>query len=268
MPIQELYANSTLIVLAGSESTASGLAGITFHLLKSPESLKKARDEVRGAFTTEDDIGPERVKRLPYLAAIVSEGLRMYPPFPEGLPRLAPRQGANISGQFVPGGVCSAILQSSSWLTDRSRPMCNSAPTWLIAAPPISKMQTRLFLNVGSATRNSRPTTKKSPNLSPSGHAAVLAGSECEPSCQLSVYNLHDHALFPLFSPLHVWEKIITDRRNSLAYLEMRLILARMLWSFDLQLDAESEHWDEQDSWIQWDKKPLLVKLRPSEKQG
>ena len=48
----------------------------------------------------------------------------------------------------------------------------------------------------------------------------------------------------------------------------MRLILARMLWSFDLQLDAESEHWDEQDSWIQWDKKPLLVKLRPHGKQG
>ena len=109
MPIQELYANSTLIVLAGSESTASGLAGITFHLLKSPEALKKARDEIHNAFTTEDDIGPERVKRLPYLAAIVSEGLRMYPPFPEGLPRLTPRQGAQISGQWVPGGVCPAI---------------------------------------------------------------------------------------------------------------------------------------------------------------
>ena len=112
MPIQELYANSTLIVLAGSESTASGLAGITFHLLKSPEALKKARDEIRSAFTTEDDIDPERVKRLPYLAAIVSEGLRMYPPFPEGLPRLAPRQGAQISGQWVPGGVRSAIQAS------------------------------------------------------------------------------------------------------------------------------------------------------------
>ena len=105
MPIQELYANSTLIVLAGSESTASGLAGITFQLLKHPEALKKAVDEIRGAFTSEQDIEPDRVKRLPYLAAIVSEGLRMYPPFPEGLPRLTPRQGAMICGQWVPGGV-------------------------------------------------------------------------------------------------------------------------------------------------------------------
>ena len=53
MPIQELYANSILIVLAGSESTASGLADITFNLLKSPEALKKAIDEIRSAFTSE-----------------------------------------------------------------------------------------------------------------------------------------------------------------------------------------------------------------------
>ena len=105
MPIQELYANSTLIVLAGSESTASGLAGITFNLLKNPAAFQKAVDEIRGAFTSEQDIEPETVKRLPYLAAIVSEGLRMYPPFPEGLPRLTPRQGAVICGQWVPGGV-------------------------------------------------------------------------------------------------------------------------------------------------------------------
>ena len=105
MPIQELYANATLIVLAGSESTASGLAGITFNLLKSPEALKKAISEIRSAFTSEQEIEPETVKRLPYLAAIVSEGLRMYPPFPEGLPRLTPRQGAEICGQWVPGGV-------------------------------------------------------------------------------------------------------------------------------------------------------------------
>ncbi len=109
MPIQELYANSTLIVLAGSESTASGLAGITFHLLKHPESLKKAIAEIRSAFTTEDDIEPDTVKRLPYLAAMVSEGLRMYPPFPEGLPRLTPRQGAVICGEWVPGGVSHII---------------------------------------------------------------------------------------------------------------------------------------------------------------
>ena len=101
----ELYANATLVVLAGSESTASGLAGITYQMLKHPEPFKKAIEEIRNAFASEAEIVPESVKRLPYLAAVVSEGLRMYPPFPEGLPRLTPQCGATISGQWVPGGV-------------------------------------------------------------------------------------------------------------------------------------------------------------------
>ena len=109
MPIQELYANSKLIVLAGSESTASGLAGVTFNLLKSPEALKKAIGEIRGAFTSEQEIEAQTVKRLPYLAAIVSDGLRMYPPFLEGLSRPTPRQVAEICGQWVPGGVSHEI---------------------------------------------------------------------------------------------------------------------------------------------------------------
>ena len=56
------------------------------------------------------------------------------------------------------------------------------------------------------------------------------------------------------------WRVLLTA--SSLAYLEMRLIVARMLWTFDMQLSAESENWDEQASWIQWDKKPLMIKLR------
>lgn len=177
MPIQELYANSTLIVLAGSESTASGLAGITFQLLKHPEAFKKAVAEIRGAFTSEQDIEPDTVKRLPYLAAIVSEGLRMYPPFPEGLPRTTPRQGALIDGQWVPGGV-SHDVQSQSSLILRNRPTCNSAPTRLIAAPIISEIQMSSTLNAGLATRSSRLITKKLLNPSLSVHEVVLAESK------------------------------------------------------------------------------------------
>lgn len=133
MPLPELYANSTLLVLAGSESTASGLAGITFQLLKHPEALKKAIEEIHRSFKSESDIVPENVKNLPYIAAVVSEGLRMYPPFPEGLPRLTPRQGATICGQYVPGGVSKVSDSPFASANLPSRPMSNSAPTQHIA---------------------------------------------------------------------------------------------------------------------------------------
>ena len=47
------------------------------------------------------------------------------------------------------------------------------------------------------------------------------------------------------------------------AYLEMRLVLARLLWSFDIRLKDETDRWDwgEQCTYILWDKRPLEIVL-------
>lgn len=54
---------------------------------------------------------------------------------------------------------------------------------------------------------------------------------------------------------------------RQLAYAEMRLILAKVLWHFDLSLDQSrmgSGDWlAAQGVWILWDKSPLWVKLSP-----
>jgi averantin hydroxylase len=49
----------------------------------------------------------------------------------------------------------------------------------------------------------------------------------------------------------------------SLAYAEMRLILARVVWNFDMELGAESEHWTDQKVYGLWQKAPLYIKLTP-----
>jgi len=44
----------------------------------------------------------------------------------------------------------------------------------------------------------------------------------------------------------------------------MRLILARVLWNFDLELTEESKNWREgMKIFILWEKPPLFVKLKP-----
>ncbi|KAL2815869.1 cytochrome protein [Aspergillus cavernicola] len=50
---------------------------------------------------------------------------------------------------------------------------------------------------------------------------------------------------------------------KSLAFMEAGLILARLLWSFDLQLLPECSNWDDQRAFLIWEKGPLLVKLTP-----
>ena len=53
----------------------------------------------------------------------------------------------------------------------------------------------------------------------------------------------------------------------SLAYAETRLILARMIWNFDLMLDNDSKTWiDDNEVYMIWEKMPLNVYLTPRKK--
>lgn len=103
----EMYANTTVFMIAGTETTATLLSGVTWYLLKHPETLAKLTAEIRSAFQSDDDISIETLQRLKYLRACLEEALRMYPPVPIGLPCLVPPQGAEVCGEWIPGGVSS-----------------------------------------------------------------------------------------------------------------------------------------------------------------
>lgn len=66
--------------------------------------------EIRSAFASVEDITFRNSAALPYLAAVIEESLRMYPPFVTSLARIIPADGACIDGHFVPGGVRIHIL--------------------------------------------------------------------------------------------------------------------------------------------------------------
>lgn len=80
----EMYANSNIFMIAGTETTATLLSGLTFHLLVNPRTLVKLKNEIRQAFATEQEISIERLQGLAYLNACVEEGLRLYPPVSQG----------------------------------------------------------------------------------------------------------------------------------------------------------------------------------------
>jgi hypothetical protein len=48
----------------------------------------------------------------------------------------------------------------------------------------------------------------------------------------------------------------------SLAYHELRLVMAKVLYAFDFELAPESENWQDQETYILWQKKPLMCKLK------
>ncbi|KAI4100701.1 MAG: hypothetical protein LQ339_005378 [Xanthoria mediterranea] len=105
---EELTAHASTLVIAGGETVAAFLAAVTFYLCKTPLVLRRLQQEIRTSFPTYALIHSSRALQLPYLQAVIREGLRIYPPSPQGLPRVSP--GAAVDGCWVPKGVRKIVV--------------------------------------------------------------------------------------------------------------------------------------------------------------
>ncbi|KAI9375059.1 cytochrome P450 [Aspergillus egyptiacus] len=205
---QELVTNGSVLITAGSETTATLLAGVTYLLLRSPRVLSKLQAEIRSAFSDEAEITLESCNKLEYCLSVLTEALRLYPPVGPGLPRVVDAQGDMIAGHWVPGGTVVSISQlaanySSENFTD---------PEQFIPERHLGD-----------------------PRFANDSKTAMQPFSYGPRNC---------------------------IGRN-LAYVEMRLILARMVFNFDMELDQAGLDWLDQESFILWQKPPLPVRLTP-----
>ncbi|GMG13118.1 unnamed protein product [Aspergillus oryzae] len=101
MSAGEMLNNAAVMVVAGSETTASALSGAMYLLCLSGK-IEKATAEIRKSFASPKDIDLISVSHLPYLTAVIDETLRMYPAVPGQPPRVVPAGGATVCGRFVP----------------------------------------------------------------------------------------------------------------------------------------------------------------------
>ncbi|KAI0548665.1 cytochrome P450 [Xylaria curta] len=134
--------NATFMVLttAGSETTATVLGGTLNYLVSCPDKLAVLSHEVRTRFPIFEDITLDALSSLPYLNAVINEGLRLCPPIPWILPRKVPAKGEVVCGLWLPGGTPVSIqaytlnrdptyfYSSASFLPDRWLPSELSNP--------------------------------------------------------------------------------------------------------------------------------------------
>ncbi|KAF2183058.1 cytochrome P450 [Zopfia rhizophila CBS 207.26] len=78
-----IRANAFHLIIAGSETTATLLSGVTFYLLRNLKALRNLENEVGGAFQSESDITITSVGKLKYMLAVLDEGMRLYSPIPQ-----------------------------------------------------------------------------------------------------------------------------------------------------------------------------------------
>ena len=105
----EIISNASLFVLAGTETVATALPGLTYLLTKNPRAMSKVTKEIRQRFLHESAMTIHELNQMRYLTACIEEALRLFPPVADGLPRIAPSEGHIICGEWVPGGVSTLL---------------------------------------------------------------------------------------------------------------------------------------------------------------
>ncbi|KAI1425886.1 cytochrome P450 [Xylaria sp. FL1777] len=201
--------NAALLILAGSETTATLLSGATFLLTTHLDILRKLENEVRSAFKSDEEITLTSVGNLSYMLACLNESLRQYPPVVAGLPRKSPKGGAMVDDRFIPEDTIVSVVQ---WAVNHDEHYWTEP----------QKFAPERWLN--------------------------------DPKYK------HDQ--------LDAMQSFSVGPRNcigrNLAYAEMRLILAKLIYNFDISLADDSRNWLEgQKAYTIWDKPPLNVNLKP-----
>ncbi len=98
-------------ILAGSDTTAGAIRATMLHILTNPPVLAKLLAEIKGADIS-DPIQDSEARKLPYLQAVIKEGLRIHPPVTGLQSKYVPAGGDTLNGYYVPAGT---KVGSSAW---------------------------------------------------------------------------------------------------------------------------------------------------------
>lgn len=91
---------------AGTVTTARAMEHTTYFLLRSPDCMRRLLDELEAAMSSEPVIPPFAVlEKLPYLAAVVHEGLRLSKGVSHRFMRISPDVSYRYEDVVIPRGV-------------------------------------------------------------------------------------------------------------------------------------------------------------------
>jgi cytochrome P450 len=159
----DLVAESVMQILAGGETTATGLRATLLYIVTNPRVYATLRAEINNAVKTEGKISSPVIKdtewrHLVYLQAVIKEGLRIWPPVTGMMSKFSPPNGdeLTIDGEkvFIPGGT---NIGWASWGIHRNKAVFGEdaelyrPERWLDEANPekLERMRKVVDLNFG-----------------------------------------------------------------------------------------------------------------------
>jgi len=211
MTLEDIESTFTLMIIAGSETTATTLSGITNELINSPQQLRRLVEEVRTSFQSSADLTFAALKDMPFLNAVCFEGLRICHPVPGGLPRLVPKGGDIVCGHFLPEYTNITVQSTAMNLSPKHfyKPL-SFHPERFLPLP----MRPKEFHNDNHSTQY----------------------------------------------PFSLGPRSCIGRHQAMA--QLRAVLAKMVWHFDMERPGKKLDWWGQKTFIVVQKEPLEVHLK------
>ncbi|KAK1689331.1 cytochrome P450 [Colletotrichum godetiae] len=200
---EEMTAHVSTLTIAGGETTATFLAAATYYLLRNPVCLLKLQAEIKSRFSSFEEINATAARQLPYLQAVINEGLRLYAPGSQGFPRLSP--GMKVGDIYVPAG---AEIFTHAWTLTHSEQYFSD--------PKSFRPERWLDADSTDVREASQPFS-----MGPRGCLG-----------------------------------------QNFAYMEINLILAKMLWKYNLELVNKEVDWEQESQLhVMWWKPALMVRF-------
>ncbi|KAL5508728.1 hypothetical protein ACEPAG_4763 [Sanghuangporus baumii] len=180
MPDEDIVSECMAHLIAGTDTTSTTLSYLLWELGRRPDIMARLQAELDECMPDPKSmLDIQELQKLPYLTALIKEGLRVYSAAPSPLERVAPaNRDAQISllGHSIPPGT---IIASQAFSSHRREDVFFSPnlflpDRWLLQDPSASSTSRSYG---GSTPAESRTPKDESPPLSPSS-SVVLSETE------------------------------------------------------------------------------------------
>ncbi|KAM0298168.1 hypothetical protein HYE67_001208 [Fusarium culmorum] len=100
----EVESEILMQILAGADTTATAIRATVLYIISTPRVIEKMRAEIDQARPSLPVITDSEARAMPYLQAVVKEGLRIHPPVVGLMSKEVPAGGDTFKGKYLPGG--------------------------------------------------------------------------------------------------------------------------------------------------------------------
>ena len=108
--LERIWQEGQIVVGAGTETTAWTLSATLFYILENPKVFEKLQDELcKSIPNPHDRVSWNRLERLPYLSAVICEGLRLSYGVSTRLQRIDPSGPLHLRSQRVVNGIKESV---------------------------------------------------------------------------------------------------------------------------------------------------------------